>query len=51
MVRFSHSIEQRKQFYSCEANSLGEVCVAIVNGQIVYVFTCLRTFVNKSLTW
>ena len=25
MVRFSHSIEQRKQFYNCEANSLGVV--------------------------
>ena len=25
MVRFSHSIEQRKQIYSCEANSLGVV--------------------------
>ena len=23
MVRFSHSIEQRKQIYSCKANSLG----------------------------
>ena len=23
MVRFSRSIEQRKQFYNCEANSLG----------------------------
>ena len=25
MVRFSHSIEQRKQFYNCEANNLGMV--------------------------
>ena len=25
MVRFSHSIEQRKQFYSCKANNLGVV--------------------------
>ena len=25
MVRFSHSIEQRKQIYSCKANSLGVV--------------------------
>ena len=23
MVRFSRSIEQRKQFYTCKANSLG----------------------------
>ena len=38
---FSHSIEQRKQIYSCEANSLGVVwcVVAVMNGQIVYVFT------------
>ena len=50
MVRFSLSIEQRKQIYSCEANRLGVVwCgVAIMNGQIVYVFTAL---VNNSLTW
>ena len=26
MVCFSRSIEQRKQFYNCEANSLGVVC-------------------------
>ena len=25
MVRFSRTIEQRKQIYSCEANSLGVV--------------------------
>ena len=25
MVRFSHSIEQQKQFYNCEAKSLGVV--------------------------
>ena len=25
MVRFSHSIEQQKKIYSCEANSLGVV--------------------------
>ena len=25
MVRFSRSIEQRKQFYNCKANSLGVV--------------------------
>ena len=25
MVRFSHNIEQRKQLYNCEANSLGVV--------------------------
>ena len=41
MVRFSRSIEQQKQIYSCKANSLGVVwCgVAIMNRQIVYVFT------------
>ena len=41
MVRFSRNIEQRKQIYSCEANSLGGVwCgVAIMNGQIVNMFT------------
>ena len=36
MVCFCHSIEQRKQIYSCKANSLG---VAIINEQIAYVFT------------
>ena len=25
MARFSHSIEQQKQFYNCKANSLGVV--------------------------
>ena len=51
MVRYSRSIELQKQFYNCEANSLGVVwCgVAIMNGQIVY--TCLQLVVNKSLTW
>ena len=29
MVRFSRSIEQRKQIYSCEANSLG---IDIIHG-------------------
>ena len=38
MVRFSRSIERQKQIYSCEANSLGVVGVAIMKGQIVYVF-------------
>ena len=39
MVDFSPSIEQQKQFYNCEANIW--VCrgVAIMNRQIVYVFT------------
>ena len=41
MARYSHSIEQRKQLYNCEANSWGVVwCgVAIMNGQIVNAFT------------
>ena len=38
-VRFSRSIEQRKQIYSFEANSLGVCGVAIVNRQIVYACT------------
>ena len=38
MVRFSCSIEQQKQIYSCEANSLGGT-------------NCLQTLVNKLLTW
>ena len=44
MIRFSRSIEQRKQIYSCEANSLGVCGVAIKNEQIVYV---LQMFVNN----
>ena len=44
MVRFSHSIEQRKQIYSCEANSLGVVWYSY-NKQInrLCVYRCLLT--------
>ena len=36
IVCFSPNIEQRKQFYNCEANNLGAVWCS---GQIVYVLT------------
>ena len=42
MVRFSPGIEQQKQVYSCEANSLDVVwCsyILIMYGQIAYAFT------------
>ena len=32
-------VEQRKQISSCQANSLGVVYPAVINPQIIYVFT------------
>ena len=48
MVRFSRSIEQRKQIYSCEANSLGVVwCSYNERTNRLCVYRCLLT----NLTW
>ena len=42
MVRFSRSIEQQKQFYNCEANSLGVVwCSYNEWTNRLHVYRCL----------
>ena len=44
MVRFSHSIELRKQIYSCEANSLGVVwCSYNEQTNLLCAYRCLFT--------
>ena len=44
MVHFNHSIEQRKQIYSCEANSLGVVsCSYNERTNHLCVYRCLLT--------
>ena len=44
MVRYSRSIEQRKQFYYCEANSLGVVwCSSNEQTNRLRVYRCLLT--------
>ena len=46
MVRFSCSIEQRKQIYSCEANSLGVVWCSY-NERTNRLRVCRHLFTNR----
>ena len=45
MVRYSRSIEQQKQFYNCEANSLGVVWCSY-SEQTNRVRICRRLLTN-----
>ena len=44
MVHLSHSIEQQKQFYNCEANRLGVLwCSYYEQTNLLHVYRCLLT--------